>query len=465
MSILLLLLLWPLGSLIWYCVEWGGFSIKYRALLLPSLLLLFAGVLLFGDLHSSDSYLVVTTTRRTLAFMWVMFLLLAQICTAKDKTLLEEELLPVQIGYAGLGCLALFSNHVSILVLSLITLFVVCTQAPQLSLRSRARDVTPWAHFWFSSLIILAVLFVGLVLVEFGTLYITQIQSMVLAAPMGPWVHWVLGLFLILILSSNIFLPFSFFLREFEESDSWRIFSYFRVSASMLLLLISVIWVESLAGGWSANGQFEWAKGTVLPDVFFYLSALISVLASFQVLFSKRFSQTFQALAMQVHIPLCWGVLSGVRLAQLSEIYALLSWVLAIGIILFVVVDIDLKPFEEESGVQMALKTATPIHIFAIILGILSLSPMFRIGSFEMLSSGFNKWSPALLVCAALSVMGVMLELSMIFNGYSLRRERINIVGRGGLWGVLFLCLILITLGIYPSPLYKYLSSILVSTT
>ena len=400
------------------------------------------------------------------AIATMIFFLFSHLNFYFDKGVYEKELGLLQLAAAFLACCAIFSNHFLVLLVSVPTLMLIVFSAPHFSYKSIAKlsllSGVPWALLF---LVILG-LSSALVFQEFHTMEFEELRVKIIEKGInGPQV---LGMFAPLVLFSGLvlFSAFSFFLPDYERSDSWNLIGQFRMLLPLFGAIMICRWVLMFGGVWR-DDTFIAATGfpvQVVPIIVFLLLAVGILL---QTVVVKRLSQLVQVFAIQPLLLTLWGLSSGTHGALLKGIAGLFLYSVAVPMCLKIFVVLDIKPFEQIAGGRLALRGASffeKLQIFVLLVMITPLGthigyslvmttvdPPFHLGTGNIL--------PA--ICAASLLFSLVTMLGDLFDDYSPRR---TIVSHNIWFDHVFgnaILILLITLGIYPLPLYNYVSYIL----
>jgi hypothetical protein len=400
------------------------------------------------------------------AIATMLFFLFSHFNFYFDKVVYEKELGLLQLAAAFLACCAIFSNHFLVLIVSIPTLMLIVFSAPHFSYKSTAKlsllSGVPWALLF---LVVLS-LSSALVYQEFHTMDFSELRVKIVEKGIsGPQI---LGMFspLVLFAGMVLFSAFSFFLPDYERSDSWNLIGQFRMLLPLLGAIMICRWVLMFGGVWRDN-VFIAASGfpvQIIPVIVFLLLA-VSILI--QTVVVKKLSQLVQVFSIQPLLLTLWGLSSGTNDALLKGIAGLFLYAVAVPLCLKIFVVLDIKPFERIDGGRLALRGASFLEKLQIFVLLVILSPLgTHIGYSLVMTTvdppfqlGTGNLLPA--ICAASLLFSLVTILGDLFDNYSPRR----MAAAHNIWvdqvfgnGILIL---LITLGIYPLPLYNYVSYIL----
>lgn len=404
------------------------------------------------------------------AILILVFLLLSHFNLYFDKMLYEHELGSVQIATAFLALVMVFANHFIVLIIALPAFLILVFFSPQLTFKSRASlslfTGIPWALLF----LVILVLSAGLMFQEYHSLRFDEIQTQLMKVGLKSPGTLAWGAPLILFTSLMFVSSFSFFLKDFEEADSWPLIGYFRMLLPLVGAMLCSKWILELGGEWK-SGIFVQAEGfpvLTAPVIFFVFQSFLILVQS---LFVRRISQLVQVYATQPLLLTLWGISHGNGDSLYKGVAGLVIYAIAIPLTLKIFIVLDIKPFEKIEGCRLALRRASFPEKFQISALLLILSPLGTFIGFSLImttmkadvSQGSARLLPA--ICAASLFMAYIILMGELFDDYSSKKGRTSsasfldhLFGYG-------LLIFLLVLGIYPTPLYNYVSYILNKAT
>jgi len=403
------------------------------------------------------------------ALAMIIFFLFSHFNFYFDKVVYERELGLLQISSAFLAFCTIFSNHFLVLILTIPNLMLVVFSAPHFSYKSNAKLSLLTGIPWVLIFLIVLSLSSALVYQEFGTLDFGQLRLKIVQSGLQGAQVLAMTAPLVIMGGLILFSSFSFFLPDFERSDSWNLIGQFRMLLPFLGAIMTCRWILMFGGVWR-DDFFIPAPGfhmQIVPVIVFLLLA-VSILI--QTVTVQKLSQLVQVFSIQPLLLTLWGLSSGTNDTLLKGIAGLFLYAVAVPLLLKVFVVLDIKPFESIDGGRLALRAASFLDRLQICVLFVILSPLGTYIGYSLIMTtidpnlqiGWSNLLPA--ICAAALLFSLITILGDLFDDYSPRK----LIGNEGHWmDQLFgntLLILLITLGIYPTPLYNYVSYILSHT-
>ncbi len=383
-----------------------------------------------------------------------------------DKVVYEKELGLLQIATAFLSFCTLFSNHFLVLIFTIPALMLIVFSAPHFSYKSTARlsllAGVPWA---FLFLVVLG-LSAALTFQEFHTMEFSELRLRIVEKGLhGPQILGVIAP-LILFGAMMLFSAFSFFLPDYERSDSWNLIGQFRMLVPLLAAIMICRWILTFGGVWRDH-YFIPASGFPIQVIPIVIFLLLSVSILIQTVTVRKLSQVIQIFSIQPLLLTLWGLSSGTNDSLLKGIAGLFLYAIGVPLCLKVFVVLDIKPFESIEGGRLALRGASFVEKLQICVLLIILSPLGTYIGYSLVMTtvdppiqlGLGNILPA--ICAASLLFSLIMIMGELFDNYSPRKL---VIPRNQWVDHVFgntILILLITLGIYPSPLYKYVSYIL----
>ncbi len=357
----------------------------------------------------------------------ILFFLFSHFNFYFDKVVYEKELGLLQLATAFLVFCSIFSNHFLVLVLAIPTLMLIVFSAPHFSYKSTAKlslvTGVPWALIF---LVVLA-LSSALVFQEFQTMDFTELRLKVIQKGLNG--AQILGIVAPLVLFGGLILfsAFSFFLSDYERSDSWNLIGQFRMLLPLFGAIMICRWVLIFGGVWRDN-FFIPATGFPLQLVPVIVFLLLSVSIVIQTFFVRKLSQLVQIFSIQPLLLTLWGLSSGTYEALLKGIAGLFLYAIAVPLCLKVFVVLDIKPFESIDGGRLALRGASFLDKLQICALLVILSPLGTYIGYSLVMTtvdppfqlGRGNILPA--ICAASLLFSLVTVLGDLFDNYSPRK-------------------------------------------
>ncbi|MGE3973080.1 MAG: hypothetical protein AB7F59_00990 [Bdellovibrionales bacterium] len=400
------------------------------------------------------------------ALMTLIYFLLNHLNLYRDRISYERELAAIQLVIAFLSLVLIFSNHMLVVTLALPLLILTVAFAPQLAYKSKASISMNHGISWAALVLLILALSSGLIYQELQTLRFDQIQKALSEKGFTTTSLLGWGAPLVLFCSLLCFPVFTFFAKDYEKADSWTLIGLFRQTLPLLGAIMICRWILSMAGSWEAD-TFVPFKGflvTLLPVVAFGLMAAFVLV---QTLFAKNMAQIFQIYSIQPLLLTLWSLSSGTKESFLKGVAGLFLYTIAVPLTLKIFMALDLKPFESTDGGRLALRAASFFQRLQLFALFIIFSPLGTFVGFSLIVStaqGAQKilWLQLMpVICAASLMISLISVLGELFDDFSPKVTAENktsyidnIIGYS-------LLIFVITLGIYPSPLYKYVSYIL----
>lgn len=413
---------------------------------------------------SSSGLLRLDGLTTSYSVMFLFFFVLNHVNLRFSQVEFEKELPLFELAYLLFGLLLLLSNNLIIHLISLPILYVLMAIAPQLTKQAKHKIGYDTAVVGGLVILVLAALSIAAISADTKTLQLDRINETIqpiwgASFYIGWWLQvLIFGLFILIP-------PMSLFLRSYEKSGSWALAGLFRGGLPILAVLLMNKWFVLTSTKWEDGRltQQLWIQTDMVMGVMcavFLFIALIVLLNRNSLLL---FFQTVWSIAL--YLGFAGQLLGGQSEFVFSHQGIVLSSVL-IAAMHYLAEEIGVSTNANLEDMREKLRQRPMRLQFSMLVALMSAVPLFSFGRIEGLAIQFHEALSgseravfsAIILIGTISCSAVLLfRIVEIYLANARRNTSWDHKGiPDRLWGYT-LVLILIVLGVFPTPLYKYL--------
>lgn len=401
------------------------------------------------------------TTHLSLVFM--LHLLLQHIIRRFDRVVLESESYLFQLLFLFFGLLVLMAENLLLYVVALPAVYYVVFLSPalqqQVNKRVLYRDVSRLCLVLLAALVLSIGAIIGAT-DEFG---LTKIMQTVSAsnASKGFTLGW--GVMLACQLSLLLLPPASFFISAFKKSQSWFVFGYFRMGALLLGALLVAKWMFLTAL------RFETSElVSRLPHHYGYFLVSFAAAAffviSFMALFTRRTAENIQAVltAPLLAVFISYVGINGDVTGGQAFLYL---FVLSAAAVIFVLSENKISVGGDIGEIRSSLHASNVSVVVLWSVGWLACSPyltkvghdiLYRLVPVLHAGVDFDAQATAYIVGSMFATSVIIYRLIDVLYSDARRNNVWDARNFSNKMWSYALMLIVLILGVFPAPLYKY---------
>lgn len=398
----------------------------------------------------------------------VVYFLFSHVSFSLEVREHDFELGVFQTIFALVSISTILTNNLVLLPLSFATMFFISAIAPLLTEEASKNNGIKFASAGAVVVMIFSGFAIALIAEAADSFMLDQIRSGVLETTKHPQFYIGFALLIFLLFLFLLFPPSALFVDRYTRSATWSLVAFFRQSLQLVAALLIIRLSFFIAMKPNDVGQFVSNMSFSYEHVIGGMICLFLFVAVVTLLLAKNVLVIFQTMtgviALISLISINLGSRQGIYYAQ-ANVYGFIF--VAIG--LFCLLSfLNLSTNSSLEDLRIAIQK-TPVAVQLSFLATLILSvPIFNFYGFDLLTTMMieaKKRSATgstlvilMIICLVLISLILSLRIIELFHGNAKRNGQWDTRSLPNkLWCyVLILCLLF--LGIYPTPLYKYLS-------
>lgn len=403
-----------------------------------------------------------------LLFCYLFYMLLTHISLRFEKNNFESETAILQLAFTFAGIVFILANNLILYVAAApMTFLIAGVGALCNSTVSKSRG---FRSSVMSAMMSMSIFAISAAIIGQSTdaLELNTIIAKIGLAQKTPqfYVGW--ALHIMVCFSMLLLPPTSLFIEQYKKSESWALVGFFRMSLPLLGLLLLSKWIFLTGFSWGLDGELKSLLSISAAHISASLACLVFILACAVLLTTDRvilFSQV--ALTALVSAGLLFSILSGVQGFLVTQ-SALYIYIFCSCLLHLSLSTLKLSTAASLQDLRDALQKAPVSVQLGFLFSLLGSAPFLTFVGFDINKQLIERTrylgdSEGVLSLISLILMGIMTVLICnrvveLYFGNARRNSFWDDRGFAAkMWGYTLIAFLLI-LGIYPTPLYKYLS-------
>ncbi len=403
-----------------------------------------------------------------LLFCFLIFSLLNHISLRFDRCQFETETGILQLAFVLSGIIFIMANNLILYVLAAPMTFLIAGAAPLFNVETPKGKGFRIAVMSAMIVMFLFAFSAALIGQAADTLELGEIGQALLVAQKSP--QFIIGwsLHILMCISMMLLPPMALFLTRYEHSESWSLIGFFRMSLPLLGVILFSKWIFITGFQWEITGSFTSILSLSAAHISGVLSCAVSVITILALLNTERvllFSQlTLTAGLFSALLSTSLIGPEGLLISQ-STIY-IFVFCSSLLHLTFATLNISTQATLKDLGDALQ-KSSVSIQL-GCLFALLGSAPFLTYVGYDLNKKLIER---AKLI---LDIEGVTSLLALIFTAlitiiicnrivelYFGNARRNSVWDDRGfaakIWNYTLMAIVLI-LGIYPTPLYKYLS-------